>query len=73
MVISADSLPHKAFAITDCGKNTGPSLQMVKQQLIKIQPCIIGNHSCTLTPLLLVIAYIVGANYPEVLVIDFLL
>lgn len=70
--ISEDSLHHKAFAITDCEKKKGPSLQMVKQ-LIKIQPCIIGNHSCTLTPLLLVIAFTVGANYPEELIIDFLL
>lgn len=51
---------------------TGFMLQVVKQQIIKIWPRIIGNHSCTLTPSF-VIAFTVGANYPEELIIDFLL
>lgn len=42
------------------------------QQLIKIQPAVVGNHISTHT-LLLIMVLSVGANYPEEVMIDFLL
>jgi len=40
------------------------------QQLIKIQPAVVGNHISTHT-LLLIMVLSVGANYPEEVMIDF--